>query len=183
MARITLNQTLAKAMALDAEYGTEHRGDAVLCQMLAAIPAHLERKNQQARQLLKSRQAASAGTTRAARADEDDLDDDEKVRRASAEGNTPSPHTTDHKVRRSAAASGSTAQRSGSGQGVGSPKSKTSPVAVMAKSTAASPASQPAPARSWSPQQIAAALDDGVRSGRISGTAAMAGMRAITGKR
>lgn len=144
----TFSQRLAKAMAVDANEGTEHRGDAVLSQMLDILGRRA--RGELPKQNLERH--ASGGTT-------------------------------DQKVRRTAAASGSTAQRSGGGQGVGGAKLKKAPVGVLVKSAASASAAQPAPARNWTPQQIAAALEDGVRSGRISGTAAMAGMRAITDKR
>ena len=167
---ITYAQRLAKAMAADAHEGTEHRGDAVLCQMLAAIPAHLARKDQQTHQLLKSRQAVSADARRAASAGDDDLDDDEKVRQAREEGKMPSPHTAEQKVRRTAAASGSTAQQSGGGREVGIAKLKKAPVGALVKSAPATPAVKPAPFRSWTPAQVQQALDDGVARGRDLGT-------------
>ena len=174
---VTYAQRLAKAMAADAHEGTEHRGDAVLCQMLAAIPAHLARKGLQERQLLKASQAAGAD------AGEDDLDDDEKVRQASVEGKTPSPHTAEQKVRRTAAAGGSTAQRSTGGQGVGGSKLKKAPVGALVKSVPATPAVKPVLHRSWTPAQVQQALDDGVARGRISGHAATAALAAFAGKR
>lgn len=142
MTHHTFGQALDEANKLDAEAGTEHRGDAVICAMLEHISA------KRTRTLTKS--------------------------------------TTANKVTRQD--SGSQAPRSGPGQVVGSHKGKKAPAQFLAKSRiAAAPAAskkQPQPLRgAWSSAQVAAALDDGVKRGRISGSAAVAAMKAFESKR
>lgn len=137
----TFGDALAKAMALDADFGTEHRGDAVVCAMLERVSP------QQTSTLTKSTAASKA------------------TRLASA----------------------SQAPRSGGGQGVGSLKGKKAPTQLLVKARiAAMPAGPKKPQaqrRAWTPAQVAAALDDGVKRGRISGSTAVAAMKAFEGKR
>lgn len=126
----TYGERLAKAMALDAAFGTEHRGDAVICAMLEHV----------------------------------------------------SPKPT-----RTIAVSASQAPRSGVGQGVRDHIGKKAHTQLLVKSriatTPAVPKRPQAQRRAWTPAQVAAALDDGVKRGRISGSTAVATMKAFEGKR
>lgn len=130
---ITYGERLAKAMALDAEAGTEHRGDSVICEMLQHV----------------------------------------------------GPNRT-CTLAKPAAANGSHAPRTRGGQGVGSHKDKKASVQLLAKSriaaTPADPKKPQAQRRPWAPVQVAAALDDGVKRGRISGSTAVAAMKAFQKK-
>ena len=134
MARnITYGERLAKAMALDAAFGTEHRGDAVICAML---------------------EHATSKQTRT--------------------------------LTKSIAASNSQAPRSGDGQRGGGRDGKMAPAQLLVKAriaTAPAAPKKPQPQRTWTPAQVAAALDDGVKRGRISGSTAVAAMKAFEGKR
>lgn len=141
MACRTFGQALDAANKLDAEAGTEHRGDAIICAMLEHVGP------KPTRTLTKSTAASNA--TRPA--------------------------------------SGSQAPRSGGGQGVGSPNGKEAPARLLVKARiAAAPAGPKKPQtqrRAWTSTQVAAALDDGVKRGHISGSTAVAAMRAFEGKR
>ncbi|MET4489469.1 hypothetical protein [Bradyrhizobium sp. LA7.1] len=137
----TFGDSLAQAMALDADAGTEHHGDAVICAMLGRVAS--------------TRMGTLAKSN-----------DASKVTRPD---------------------SGPQAPRSGGGQGVGGIGSKKAPTPLLAKSRmAASPAQPKKPQprrRAWTSAQVAAALDDGVKRGHISGTQALAAMKAFEGKR
>jgi len=135
MARKTFGQAFDEAMRLDHEWGTEHRGDAVICSMLERVAS------KRTRTLVKSTTASKA-----TRPD-----------------------------------SGPQAPRSAGKQGVGGHNGKMAPARLMVKSWVA--AAPKKPQRTWTSAQVAAALDDGVKRGRISGTAAVAAMRAFEGKR
>jgi len=168
MARVTLNQALAKAMALDAQYGTEHRSDAVLCQMLDVVgrrargelpqpgprTAHVERQDQQHRQILKQRQLANGNRVAAARA------------------------------------SAAQARRSEGREGVGGPSGGKASTRPLVKS---GPAGQPHPddakvmqaaalGGTMTVEQAAAAIDAAVVQGRISGTEAVELLRRLKAK-
>lgn len=124
----TFGDALAKAMALDADFGTEHRGDAVVCAMLEHV--------------------------------------------------SPKPTRT---IAKSAADSGPQAPRSGVGQGARSHMGKKAPTQLLVKSRLAARSTAPKKLqqRIWTSAQVAAALDDGVKRGRISGSTAVAAMKAF----
>lgn len=160
MARVTYRQALAKAMADDAEFGTEHRADAVVFQMLDLIgrrargelpqPApratHVELQDREMRQVLKQQQLARANRMISTRA------------------------------------GAAQARREGDGLGAAAKGArKSAALPLLAKSAPAGP-QHPDDAKvraaaalggALTPEQAAAAIDAAVVQGRISGTEAM----------
>jgi hypothetical protein len=135
MARKTFGQAFDEAMRLDHEWGTEHRGDAVVCSMLEHISTKPTRTVAKPTSASKSTQSTS----------------------------------------------GPQAPRSAGGQWSGGHNGKMAPARLLVKARVAAVPKKPQ--RAWTPAQVAAALDDGVKRGRISGSAAVAAMKAFEGKR
>lgn len=129
----TYGQFLAKAMALDAQHGTEHHSDAVLCEMLNRIGR-------------RARDDLPKPAPRATRVERKDRETEK------------TPMLLPIKARPVAAS------------------------ALLAKSwPAAAPTPEKPRRKPWSKAQVAAALQDGVLRGRISGTAAVAALKALNG--
>lgn len=166
---VTLDQMLTKAMQIDAAFGTEHRGDAVVFQMLDVVGrrargelpqsaprvTHVERQDRETRQVLKQQQVARANRMISTRA-----------------GAAP-------------------VWREGDGLGAAAKGIRKSAVRpLLAKSAPAGP-QNPDDAKvhaaaalggALTPEQAAAAIDAAVVQGRISGTEAVELLRRLKAK-
>ncbi|MGY4478650.1 hypothetical protein [Bradyrhizobium sp. USDA 3364] len=154
MARTTYGERLAKAMVLDAAHGTEHRGDAVVCEMLDVIgrrargempPARPDSASQaarsaprQGRSSVKSPKAPTTLLVKSQSAEQRQASDDAKLRAVAGAAHV-AKKPDDAKVRQAALAS-------------------------------------------LSPEQLATAVDAAVVAGKISGTEAVALLERIRAK-